>query len=115
MDVHTLLLDLLQVLVFYKDTASFNSIVDMSCTTRLAAGTEAEYHTELVPLLALCTVDKKPVPVMAFQQVSPVSAGQGRQDILLIPSPICSAQPRVFRESGGRLFFFFCQPDLPGL
>ena len=115
MGVHTVVLDLLQVLVFYNDTASFNSIVDMSCTTRLAAGTEAEYHTELVPLLALCTVDKKPVPVMAFQQVSPVSAGQGRQDILLIPSPICSAQPRVFRESGGRLFFFFCQPDLPGL
>ena len=64
MDVNTLVLDLLQVLVFYNDTASFNSIVDMSCTTRLAAGTEAEYHTELVPLLAMCTVGKKPVPVV---------------------------------------------------
>ena len=64
MGVHTLVLDLLQVLVFYNDTASFNSIVDMSCTTRLAAGTEVEYHIELVCLLALCTVGKKLVPVV---------------------------------------------------
>ena len=64
MGVHTVVLDLLQVLVFYNDTASFNSIVDMSCTTRLAAGTEVEYHIELVRQLAMCTVGKKPVPVV---------------------------------------------------
>ena len=67
--MHTLLLDLLQVLVFYKDTASFNSIVDMSCTTRLAAGTEVEYHIELVRQLAMCTVGKKPVPVVRHMSV----------------------------------------------
>ena len=64
MGVHTLVLDLLQVLVFYNDTASFNSIVDMSWTTFIATGTEADYHIELVRLLAMCTVGKKPVPVV---------------------------------------------------
>ena len=64
MDVNTLVLDLLQVLVFYNDTASFNSIVDMSWTTFIATETEADYHIELVRLLAMCTVGKKLVPVV---------------------------------------------------
>ena len=46
----------------------------------------------------------------AFQQVDPVAAGQGQQDIPLVPSPICPALPRVFPESVGRLLFFLCQP-----